>query len=50
MEKLLRTVLSLALQQKMVVLVTISLVNAIIYHRASIVLVAKFVHDILEVF
>jgi hypothetical protein len=48
MEKLLQT--APTLQQKMVELNSTSFLKAIIYQCSAIVLVAKFVHDILEVF
>ncbi|KAJ7673275.1 hypothetical protein DFH06DRAFT_1359361 [Mycena polygramma] len=46
--KLLQTVPTL--QQKMIELNSTSFLQAIIYQRSTIVLVAKYVHDILEVF
>jgi hypothetical protein len=48
LEKLLRAVPTL--RQKMEDLDSTSFLKAVIYQRSTIVLVAKFVHDILEVF
>jgi hypothetical protein len=38
------------LQTKMAELTTVEFLKAVIYERATIVLVAKYVHDVLEVF
>jgi hypothetical protein len=48
LEKLLRTVPKM--QRKIVELDSISLLKAIIYERSTIVLLGKFVHDVLEIF
>jgi hypothetical protein len=48
LEKLIRTVPPM--QKKLAELTSVEFLKAIIYERSTIVLVAKFVHEVLEVF